>query len=80
MDPLPSFAVSVKRSGCPKRHSHATVNARNFQEEQHRQGRWTKRFSRRQREGAYTTSGGAPEETTLYPLVQEHLETSKARV
>jgi hypothetical protein len=38
------------QGGCPKRQPHATVNASNFHEEQHHQGRWTKRFSRRQRE------------------------------
>jgi hypothetical protein len=43
-----------------RRYCGATVNARHSQEDQHHQGRWRKRLSPRQREAAYTTSGGVP--------------------
>ncbi|MBA2591341.1 MAG: AAA family ATPase [Gammaproteobacteria bacterium] len=43
-------ALYYDKTGCPKRQPHVTVNASHFHEEQHHQGRWTKWFSRRQRE------------------------------
>ncbi len=42
------------------------------------QGQWAKRFRWRQRQGPYTRR--RPEDTVLYHLVQEHLETFLAQV
>ena len=39
---------------------HATVNTDNFLGRATPQGRWAKRFSPRQRQGAYTTNAGVP--------------------
>jgi hypothetical protein len=46
-----------------------------FREERIPQGRWAKRFSPCQRQGAYTTNAGVPKNRPLSDLVQEHLET-----
>ena len=82
-------------NGCPKRQPHATVNASNFQEEQHHQGPWTKRFSgmpagkpgtgplpawRPEDRRRVHYERRRPEDTALYQLVQEHLETFLAQV
>jgi len=79
-NPLPSFAVGVKQSGCPKRHPHATVNVRNFQEEQPPSRTMDKAFQPAPAGRRVHYERRRPEETTLYQLVQEHLENSKARV
>ncbi len=42
------------------------------------QGQWAKRFRWRQRQGPYTRR--RPEDTVLYQLVQEHLDTFLAQV
>jgi ribosomal protein S27E len=41
---------------------------------------WAKRFSPRRLTTPFTTSDGAPKETTVYQLVQEQLETFWAQV
>lgn len=59
---------------------HATVNTSSFQGKATVQGRWTRRFSRRQRERRDHYERRRPEDTTLHQLVQEHLETFLAQV